>query len=326
MAVIALDIGGTKIASAVCMPDGSMLFARKRLLQGRTGTAVGTLLTEQLTNLLAAARRHGIVVDAVGVCVPGIASSQTGRVWAPNIPGWEDYPLEQELRAATPLPVYIESDRTCYLSGEMWQGAAKACHSAVFIAVGTGIGAGIVVDGRFLHGAGDIIGATGWMALQSPYQEAYAACGCFEYYASGNGIGARAREAVGADKTYRGVLRRKRVARLTAHDVFAAYQAGDPLAGEILGKAIKLWGMAAANLVSLLNPQKIIWGGGVFGPATRFLDDIYQEACRWAQPISIRQVEFVASQLSGHAGLTGAAYLAIRQTQEAPLVHPQPFT
>lgn len=72
--------------------------------------------------------------------------------------------------------------------------------------------------------------------------------------------------------------------------------------------------MASANLVSLLNPQKIIWGGGVFGPAGIFIDDIYKEACKWAQPLSIKQVEFVPSQLSGNAGLIGAAFLAIKIT------------
>jgi glucokinase len=72
-----------------------------------------------------------------------------------------------------------------------------------------------------------------------------------------------------------------------------------------------MWGMAAANLVSLLNPEKIVWGGGIFGPAVRFLDKIYEEACLWAQPLSIRQVSFEASRLSGDAGLYGAGYLAM---------------
>lgn len=86
----------------------------------------------------------------------------------------------------------------------------------------------------------------------------------------------------------------------------------DPIAISVLHKAVEMWGMASANLVSLLNPQKIIWGGGVFGPAGIFIDDIYKEACKWAQPLSIKQVEFVPSQLSGNAGLIGAAFLAIK--------------
>ena len=299
MATIALDIGGTKIASAIFLSDGSMMFNRKRLLKGRTGHEVGKLAADILAKLLTVARKSRIQIDGVGVCIPGIVYSQTNRVWAPNIPGWDNYPLYEELCCVTPpeVDIYIDSDRTCYMYGEMWQGAAKNCHSAVFIAVGTGIGAGIIIDGHVLHGASDIIGATGWMALQPPYKEDYKACGCFEYYASGNGIGARVRDAVRANKAY---------------DVFSAYNEGDPIAVSVLQKAVEMWGMGAANLVSLLNPQKVIWGGGVFGPAGIFIDDIYKEACKWAQPISIRQAEFVPSQLSGNAGLIGAAFLAIK--------------
>lgn len=315
MATIALDIGGTKIASAVFMPDGSMLFNRKRLLKGRTGHDVGRLAAEILSKLLTTARRSCIPIESVGVCVPGIVYSQSGRVWAPNIPGWENYPLKEVLQACvgtSNIDIYIDSDRTCYMYGEMWQGAAKECHSAIFMAVGTGIGAGIIIDGHELHGAGDIIGAVGWMALQPSYTEKYDACGCYEYYASGNGIGARARDAVRADKAYKGKLRQKPITRITAYDVFSAYDEDDHIATAVLQKAVEMWGMAAANLVSILNPQKIIWGGGVFGPATVFIDDIYKEASKWAQPLSIKQVEFVASQLSGNAGLIGAAYLAIK--------------
>ena len=232
MATIALDIGGTKIASAIFFPDGSMMFNRKRLLKGRTGHEVGKLAADILAKLLTVARRSRIHVDGIGVCIPGIVYSQTNRVWAPNIPGWDNYPLYEELRSVTPpgIEIYIDSDRTCYMYGEMWQGAAKECHSAIFIAVGTGIGAGIIIDGHVLHGANDIIGATGWMALQPPYREEYDACGCFEYYASGNGIGARVRDAVRANKAYKGKLRQKPICRISAYDVFSAYNEKDPIA------------------------------------------------------------------------------------------------
>ena len=131
-------------------------------------------------------------------------------------------------------------------------------------------------------------------------------------HASGNGIGARVRDAVRANKAYKGKLRQKPICRISAYDVFSAYNEKDPIAISVLHKAVEMWGMASANLVSLLNPQKIIWGGGVFGPAGIFIDDIYKEACKWAQPLSIKQVEFVPSQLSGNAGLIGAAFLAIK--------------
>ena len=93
MATIALDIGGTKIASAIFFPDGSMMFNRKRLLKGRTGHEVGKLASDLLANLLTVARRARIHLHGIGVCIPGIVFSQTIRVCRPNIPGWDNYPL-----------------------------------------------------------------------------------------------------------------------------------------------------------------------------------------------------------------------------------------
>ena len=117
MATIALDIGGTKIASAIFLSDGSMMFNRKRLLKGRTGHEVGKLAADILAKLLTVARKSRIQIDGVGVCIPGIVYSQTNRVWAPNIPGWDNYPLYEELRCVTPpeVDIYIDSDRTCYM-------------------------------------------------------------------------------------------------------------------------------------------------------------------------------------------------------------------
>jgi glucokinase len=167
-----------------------------------------------------------------------------------------------------------------------------------------------MTGGQILHGMSDIAGAAGWMALEPPYNEKFDGCGCFEYYASGTGIGNRARDFLRDHPEYHGPLRLKKPADLTAHDVFQQYDESDPVSQGVIAKAIEMWGMASANLVSLFNLQKIIWGGGIFGPAKRFLPDIYREALRWAQPVSIRQAEFVASELGEDAALYGAARLA----------------
>ena len=98
---------------------------------------------------------------------------------------------------------------------------------------------------------------------------------------------------------------------LTTADVFAAYERGDPVATRVVDDAIELWGMAAANLVSVLDPETVVFGGGVFGPAARFLDRIRDAARCWAQPISMRRVTFTASSLGSDAGLYGAGRLAL---------------
>jgi glucokinase len=317
MAIISLDIGGTKISGAVFSSEGEMLCRQKRFLEDRTGAQVGELAANIILSLI-----HEAVIDhdnmIAGVSIPGIVFPETGRVWAPNIPGWEDFPLRETISEVTGIPgsnIFIGSDRTCSILGEVWKGAATGCSNALFIAVGTGIGVGILLGGHIIHGKGDIAGAAGWLALEPPYHEKFDACGCFEYYASGSGIGARARDYIKDNPGYNGNMRNKIADDISAYDVFFHYDEGDAVSNAVLEKAVQMWGMASANLVSLLNPEKVVWGGGVFGPACRFIDDIYREALKWAQPVSIRQVEFVASQLGEDAALYGAAKLAIVETR-----------
>lgn len=293
-AVLALDLGGTKLAAALFNSHGKILRRESVVLAGRQGKDVGALISETIQQF-----QRSAPIQAVGVAVPGIYRSNSGTVWAPNIPGWDDYPLLAELREqlGPNVPCAVESDRTCYILGEVWQGNAQGARNAVFVAVGTGIGAGIMVDGRIIRGRADITGAIGWMALERPYREEYRECGNFEYFASGPGIA--------------------RAAGCTTEDAFASV-ATNAKAREAIERAVAYWGMAVANLVSLLNPEVIVFGGGVFGPAAALLDDIYQEALKWAQPISIKQVRLVASRLGGDAGLYGAGRVALNQL----LFHP----
>jgi glucokinase len=312
-AVIALDLGGTKLAGALFAANGQRLSKRSVTIDSRAGDAVGQLIIHQIRGLEKIAARRTLSVAAIDICVPGIVNSKSGRVWAPNIPDWENFPLRAEIRAAVSKPgvkVMVDSDRAASILGETWRGAARGCRNAIFVAVGTGIGAGILVDGRVLRGAHNIAGAIGWFALDRPFKSEYVDCGCFESHASGNGIAKEAQHLLSRRRNYRGLLRKE--SQLTAHDVFAAYEQRDPIAVEVLTQAVEFWGMASANLINLFNPEKIVFGGGVFGPATQFLDAIANEARRWAQPIAFQRVAFEASQLGSDAALYGAAYSALR--------------
>jgi glucokinase len=315
MAVIGLDLGGTKLAGALFSGEGEILGRRSAGLERRGGKDVGALVTRTATELLAQADRTGEAVAGIGIAVPGIAYHATGSVWAPNIPGWEEYPLREELEAALGprrIRVLVDSDRACSILGERWRGAARGCDHAVFVAVGTGIGLGVLVNGEVLRGAHDIAGATGWMALDRPFRDGYVACGCFEYSASGEGLARVARDLLGEMPEYQGELRRLPPDRVTAREVFSAYDRQDPIALRTIDLAISYWGMATANYVSLFDPDRVIFGGGVFGPAVRFLDAIRKEAEKWAQPISMRKVELVPAVLGADAVLIGAGFLALR--------------
>jgi glucokinase len=278
---------------------------------------VGALVTDRVRALLGAAEAAGDAVRGVGAVVPGIAYAESGRVWAPNLPGWDDYPLRDELEAAVGpgVRVAVDSDRAAYILGEVWRGAARGCRNAVFLAVGTGIGAGILVDGRVLRGARDIAGAIGWLALDRPYRAGYESYGCFEYQASGAGLVRQANDLLAADAEYAGPLRDGDV---TTARLFSLYDSGDAIATLAVDNAVELWGMAAANLVSLFDPEMVVFGGGVFGPAARFLERIEAVARRWGQPISTPQVRFGASSLGSDAGLYGAGHLAKQLTPTVP--------
>ncbi len=307
MTALGIDLGGTKVSFAVFTAEGMMLQKQTVPLNGQAGSNVAELIIAEATAII------GIhpSTQSLAICVPGIYHYDRGTVWAPNIDGWEDYPLLQQLQQAFDMPVTIDSDRAAYILGESWMGNSKGCKHAIYLAIGTGIGAGILIDGNVLRGAHDIAGAIGWLALKPPFKEQYISCGCFEHHASGEGIAKVAKEILLAMPNYNGVLKQKLPDELSSHDVFAAYEQNDPVAGKVFNTCIEFWGMAVANLVSLFNPEKIILGGGVFGPAVRFMDDIKKEAAKWAQPISMKLVSIEPSALGSDAGLYGAGLMAM---------------
>ena len=313
MCVLGIDLGGTKLALALFSVEGSLLMKDAVPIENRKGSEVGRLITEQIIRLVDQAGKQGNQVKSIGISVPGISHTDSGSVWAPNIPGWEDYPLMNEVKSSVSnIPVTIDSDRACYILGELWQGNARGCNDAIYLGVGTGIGAGILVNGEVLRGSRDIAGAIGWMALNRPFLDKYKDCGCFEFYASGEGIARVARNILEEDITYTGELKNRNFGEITSYDVFTAYEYGDPVAVKVIEICVEFWGMAVANLVSLFNPEKIIMGGGVFGPAVPLIPAIRKEAVKWAQPVSINQVSIEPSALSGEAGVYGAAFLALR--------------
>jgi glucokinase len=313
MSFIGLDLGGTKIQSALFSDEGEIITTIHDLIGKKKDVEVGLIIQNQINSLIHEADKLSDPVHSLGISVPGIYYSKSGKVWAPNIPGWDDYPLLDELNTmlkSKKLKIYIDSDRACYILGEVWKGKAKGCNNAIFMAVGTGIGAGILIDGQILRGANDIAGCVGWLALDRPFQEKYIPCGCYEYYASGEGLVRFAHEVLSQNHGYSGVF--KNGMELKACNLIREYEAGDAIALAVIDRAIEYWGMAVANLVSLFNPEKIILGGGVFGEASRFIDQIYLEARKWAQPIGFSKVTLEVSAIGSMAGLYGAGYLAIR--------------
>jgi len=310
---LGIDLGGTKIAGALFSAEGKVSPKKVLYLENKTGQQVVEQIFKLIQSFLDWSSKRNMQIKTIGVAVPGIYYSTSGRVWAPNIPEWEDYPLFEELNGRLGnMDIYIDNDRACYILGETWKGSAAGCKHAIFLSVGTGIGTGILIDGQVLRGADDIAGSIGWMALRDPFLPAYEKHGCYEYHASGPGITRTAKDIYSNDADLYKDLDPLAVEQMTPSDIFEAFNEGNPLAEKVIDQAIQFWGKASANLVSLFNPEILIFGGGVFGPATQFLDEIYTEATKWAQPISINRVKFEPSELGGDAGLFGAGFLSLK--------------
>ena len=314
---LGIDLGGTKIAGALFNSKGMVSPKKVLYLENKTGQEVGEQIFKLIQSFLDGSAKNNKQIKTIGVAVPGIYNLKTGRVWAPNISGWEDFPLLEELNGKlNNMNISIDNDRACYILGETWKGSAKGCKNAIFLAVGTGIGTGILIDGQVLRGANDIAGSIGWMALTDPFIPEYKKYGCFEYHASGPGI-VRAAKDIQAHET--GSFKdsdQLAVEKMTTIDIFDAFNEGNKTAKKVIQQSVRFWGKACANLVSLLNPEIIIFGGGVFGPATQFLDEIYLEAKKWAQPISMNKVKFEPSKLGSDAGLFGAGFLSMKSMKK----------
>lgn len=287
--VLAADLGGTKIAAARVYASGKLTHYRETPTPPEGGRGVVDAVARLLLTLT------GPEARAAAVDVPGLAYPD-GRVWAPNIAGWTKMPLRTSLQKRLHLPVLVESDRNAFVTGEAWRGAAQNSRDVVYLAVGTGIGAGIVTGGRLLRGHGEVAGSVGWTAVRDQFLPDYRARGCLESHAAGVGIGLA------------GTRRFKRPT--TALDLVRMAKRGDASAREILHEAGHYLGLGLANLVSILNPEVIVIGGGVAAAGNLILNAARQTMRQWAQPLAVKQVRIVRSRLGVRAALLGVAKLA----------------
>ncbi len=283
-AVIAIDLGGTKLSVARVDAEGRISARRKILLETRSVANC----VEQIAQCV---REMGEAA-AIGLIVPGIYFAESGNVWAPNLWGDEQVALRAELEKAVNIPVIIDSDRAGYVLGEHWMGAARGLKDVVFLSVGTGIGAGILADGRLLRGSGDIAGAVGWFAFTSQQKDIHKLVGCWEAEAAGPAL-ARSGSAKSAE------------------EVVAAARRGDRGAQNAIAEIAGHLAMGVANIVSILNPEIIVLGGGLMQAGDLFIDTIKNRMPAWAQPIAARHVRIELTELGEDAGLFGAARLAL---------------
>lgn len=306
-----VDVGGTKISSALFTSEAQMLYKSKIPIDKSTPEKPVLQIIGIIKKLKDYAREEDGEIFTIGIAIPGVVFQKKGLVWAPNIPEWDHFPLLEKSKKEIDLPLVMDCDRSCYVMGEQWSGIAKGLKHVVFLAVGTGIGAGIIIDGKLCRGMEDISGAVGWFALTPEFKKEYAEMGCFEAEASGDSVARKTIRLIreGEPSIMKEIVKGD-VKKITAEIAVDAARKGDYVAKRVIDQTIKFLAMGIANIVSILNPEMIVLGGGLFQVGQLLIEPIRKEFRKWAQPLAAQKVRIELSRLGEDAGLYGAGKLA----------------
>jgi glucokinase len=294
---VAVDIGGTKLAAAAVARSGELAF---RMSGPTPANNAQGLLDAALTLIRGVCESAPGRPAGVGVAVAGAVDPDCGDVrYAPNIPALHDYPLQRLLSEAVGLPVLVGFDGHLTALGEYRAGAGRGSRNMVLLTVGTGIGGGLILDGQLYRGSDNLAGAAGWMIADPATLDTAGsqATGNLERVSAGPGIAAALRLAGG------GAAHDHPLAR--AEDALAAAQAGDQQALAVVSEAGRFLAYAVTGIVSLLNPDKVIIGGGL-GSTGIFLAPVKAAVAAYAQPTSRRRVVIETAALGPDAALVGA--------------------
>jgi len=304
LVVIGVDLGGTNLRTALVDKNGDVFDKVKAPTRAADGHAkVVQKLIENIKAQQDRALRNGKKIAGVGVGAPGVIRADTGVVvTSPNFPDWNNLPLKKELEAALGLPVTIENDANAAALGEQWRGAGRGITSMILLTLGTGVGGGIVLDGRIWPGADGMAGEIGHMTIIPDGRRCGCGnTGCLEMYASSRGI----------VMTYQERSSRSKV--VTSEEIYQAARDGDVLAGDVMKGMGRLLGIGIANLINIFNPEMIVIGGGVKDAWPFFIEATRAEIKKRAFEYPAARTQIVTSVLGDDAGMIGAAALAFQK-------------
>lgn len=315
--MLAVDIGGTKILTALVSPSGQVRARHRVETPGRGVDPVIETVVRSARAVMADGGVSAQDVAGVGVGAPGPLDPETGVVFEPpNMEGWYNVPLAALLHERFGLPVFVENDANAAALGEWWVGAGRGVHDLIYLTVSTGIGGGIIIADALVRGVSGTAGEVGHMTIDvdGPPCLCGRSTGCLEVLASGTAIARMAREAVAAGRPT--ALRRTAggdVASLGARHVAEAARAGDSLAVEIFERAATSLGVGVANLLNLFNPRRIIIGGGVSKAGDLLFGTVRRVATARAFERPARDAEIVPAALGDDVGAVGAAAVALQR-------------
>ncbi len=307
---IGIDVGGTNVKIALVSDKGKIIYSNSIPTRAEMGYEhTINSMKDAVKDLLKETKMKASDIEGMGFGFPGQIDCKKGIVrLAPNIPGWVNVPIASIMEKEFGIPTRVDNDVRTATLGELNYGAGVGCENLVCITVGTGIGSGLVVNGKLVRGANNAAGEIGHIKLN---MQGGPLCGCgdrgcLEAYASGPSIVAMAEEYIKGGKSTK--YRELANPDITPYIVAVAAKEGDPVAKQIFRIMGEYIGMGLTSVVNLLNPEKIIIGGGVADAGDILLDPIRETIAKRAMTIQ-REVEVVPAQLGNTAGVIGASLL-----------------
>jgi glucokinase len=307
---LGIDLGGTNIKSGVVDDAGRPLSSVSLPTEAERGADAG------LNSLAEAGRRavedSGVGWDrivGVGLGSPGTMDIKAGLLLdPPNLPGWDNLPIRDRLAALMGKPTVLQNDANAAAYGEFWAGAGRDVQSMVLFTLGTGIGCGIVVQGQIIEGRHSHGAECGHIVIQ---MEGGRRCSCGQFghlegYASATALVKRAVEALESGEPS-SLLENLRADTLTAHAIDRAADAGDVLARRLMHETARYLAVGATCLMHTIDPDIVLFGGGMIGAGIGFLEDIRNHIRQIAFPLPARETRVEFAHLGGEAGFIGAA-------------------
>jgi glucokinase len=310
--VIGVDLGGSHISGAMVNLGGGILHEFRDSIIGGNGDENYHKLAGFLQMIITHAKKQDSRILGIAIGVPGILDSQTGIVkLAPGL-AWKDYPLLQQLEQITDLPIILENDVNLATLGEHWFGAGQGVNDLVMVAVGTGIGAGIILDGKLHRGYSESSGEIGYFLPGIQFLDnQYPGFGALESVASGKGI------AEQAAKKWSNFHRTQKIPEMEAADVFQAAREGQVWAAQVVAETVDYLSLALANVIVCLDPELVILGGGIAGSASMLIEPIKK---RLAGVIP-RLPRIEESLLNDQAAILGAVVRVFQKYTDYSVVH-----
>jgi glucokinase len=311
---IGIDLGGTQVRSALIDVDGKIL---KRAAESTRAKEGADVVIDQIVRL-AACVSDGLQqaeLAGAGVSSPGPLDTTAGvALGIPTIAGFAGYPMREEIGRRLSLPVALENDGIAAAIGEWTFGAGRGRDNLVYVTVSTGIGGGVIADGRVLRGRRGMAGHVGHMSfVQDGELCVCGGRGCFEAYGSGTAFAQRARAAA---LDYPSSSLNAVSGELSSEDVFGAAAKGDRLAQALVRQEAEILGRGFAALLHLYSPEVLVMGGGLSSQFGTLEAGIVQTMRVHAMP-AFRDTPVMPAELGSNAGLAGAAVLAFERVRQA---------